>query len=401
MTSTNPTLDTRLQGLQVSVHTFRHPISTPVRTSFGVMHDRPAVLVRVDDASGAHGWGEVWCNFPACGAEHRARLVDTVMAPLLAATPFASPRAAFERLTAATAVLALQTGEPGPIAQAIAGLDLALWDLVARRAGLPLWRVLGGASDTIGVYASGINPDAPHDMVTRQRAAGHRAFKLKVGFVAARDIENLHRVREAAGPYASVMVDANQAWDLTTAHDMIGQMAQFGLGWIEEPLRADRPWTEWQALRDRLSGLPTAPGSATTCLAAGENVAGEDAFDTLLAAGAVGVVQPDVAKWGGLSACLPVAQRIRAAGQRFCPHYLGGGIGLLHSAHLLAAVGGDGMLEIDANENPLRTLLAGRVGEVREGRVRLGEAPGIGVEPDLVELGARCGAAMGRQCLSD
>ena len=90
------------------------------------------------------------------------------------------------------------------------------------------------------------------------------------------------------------------------------------------------------------------------------------------------VVQPDAAKWGGISACLPVARRIIDTGQSHCPHYLGGGIGLLASAHLLAAVGGDGLLEIDANPNPLHTMLHGPLGMITEGRVTLGSEPGLG-----------------------
>ena len=67
---------------RVEAHVLRWPVKVPVRTSFGTMHDRPAVLVRVEDAEGAHGWGEAWCNFPSCGAEHRARLIESVLAPL-------------------------------------------------------------------------------------------------------------------------------------------------------------------------------------------------------------------------------------------------------------------------------------------------------------------------------
>jgi L-alanine-DL-glutamate epimerase-like enolase superfamily enzyme len=115
---------------------------------------------------------------------------------------------------------------------------------------------------------------------------------------------------------------------------------------------------------------------------------GDAAFAAALDEGVLDVVQPDLAKWGGLSACLPLARRIRAAGKRYCPHYLGGGIGLLASAHLLAAVGGDGMLEIDANPNPLRSLLCGPLEAVDAGRVSLPEAPGLGVEPDLAALAA-------------
>jgi D-galactarolactone cycloisomerase len=356
----------------------RHPVAVPVRTSFGVMHERPALFVRVRDADGTCGWGEVWCNFPACGAEHRARLIESVLAPLLTNRAFASPQAAYLHLSAATAVLALQAGEPGPIAQTIAGIDLALWDLTARRAGQPLWRWLGGRDDRISVYASGINPDRPEEMVERKRAQGYRAFKLKVGFGHERDLDNLARVRAAAGADATLMVDANQAWDLPQALAIAPALAPFDLAWVEEPLRADRPWSEWQALHEQFP----AP------LAAGENLQGEAAFEALIAAGAVTVVQPDVAKWGGHSGCIPVVRRAQAAGLRHCPHYLGAGIGLLHAAHLLAATGGSGMLEVDANDNPLRTRLCGSLARVIDGRARLGDAPGIGIEPDLADLDA-------------
>jgi L-alanine-DL-glutamate epimerase-like enolase superfamily enzyme len=373
---------TALRPVKLDAHVLRYPVATPVRTSFGVMHDRPALLVRAEDADGAHGWGEVWCNFPSCGAEHRARLVESVLAPLLCGATFASPRAAFDHLSASTAVLALQSGEPGPIAQAIAGIDLALWDVLARREGQPLWQLLGGASDRVAVYASGINPEAPEALVARKRAEGHRAFKLKVGFGAARDLANLGRVRDAAGPGAALMVDANQAWDLPAALDMARQLEPFGLRWIEEPLRADRPWSEWQALRE----------GGVTPLAAGENLAGEAAFEALLTSAAVKVVQPDVAKWGGISGCLPVIRRIHAEGLRHCPHYLGAGIGLLHSAHLLAATGGDGLLEVDANDNPLRSLLCAGLNRIEDGSARLGDLSGIGVEPNIDALREVCAA---------
>jgi L-alanine-DL-glutamate epimerase-like enolase superfamily enzyme len=356
----------RLRRIHAQV--YRHALDTPVRTSFGVMHARPALLVRVEDDSGAVGVGEIWCNFPACGAEHRARLVDTVLGPLLEAADVSDPRAAFDALTARTAVLALQSGEHGPLQQCIAGLDIALWDLAARRAGEPLWRFLGGTRSRVPVYASGLNPDHPEQLALRCRHQGHRAFKLKVGFGEARDLANLRAMRDALGQDAPLMTDANQAWDLVTARRMAAAMAPFRLGWLEEPLRADRPWSEWRALAT----------AAPMPLAAGENVAGDDGFAALREAGAVGVVQPDAAKWGGISGCLPVARATLAAGLRYCPHYLGGGIGLLASAHLLAAAGGDGLLEVDANPNPLRELTCGAVGNVRDGHVQLGEAPGLG-----------------------
>jgi L-alanine-DL-glutamate epimerase-like enolase superfamily enzyme len=111
---------------------YRYPLSTPVVTSFGRMLNRPAVFVRAEDEDGVVGWGEVWSNFPSTGAEHRARLVNEVLAPALIGRELDGPAQAFETLTQDTAVLALQCGEPGPFAQAIAGIDLALWDLHAR-----------------------------------------------------------------------------------------------------------------------------------------------------------------------------------------------------------------------------------------------------------------------------
>ncbi len=361
---------------RVEAFVLRFPVATPVRTSFGTMHDRPAVFVRVEDDEGAVGWGEIWANFPACGAEHRARLLETVVAPLLTSRAFEGPAQAFEWLTEKTAVLAIQSGEPGPMAAAIAGVDLALWDLCARRAGQPLWRYLGGTGDEVPVYASGINPEQPQEIVARRFDDGYRAFKLKIGFGAEVDLRNLRAVREQLGADIPLMVDANQAWSLPEAMAMARQLQDFGLGWLEEPLRADRPWAEWQTLAQ----------ACRVPLAAGENIAGGEAFQAAIESHVLGVLQPDVAKWGGISACWPVVQRARAAGLRYCPHYLGGGIGLLASAHMLAAEGGGGLLEVDANPNPLRTLLAPVFSRPHDGRCKLGEAPGLGVTPDLVQL---------------
>jgi D-galactarolactone cycloisomerase len=361
---------------KVEAFVFRYPVAVPVRTSFGIMHDRPAVFVRVEDADGATGWGEAWCNFPAIGAEHRARLVNELIAPLVLAREFASPRDAFDEITEKTAVLAIQSGESGPLAQAIAGVDIALWDLAARRAGKPLWRLLGGSDPRVAVYASGINPDRPERTIGAMRARGHRAFKLKVGFGDELDERNLRAIREEFGREVVLSVDANQAWDLESAIRQAKRFEAFDLSWIEEPLRADRPWKEWTDLR-RAANVP---------LAAGENLAGLSTFSDALAQGVLSVVQPDVAKWGGVSGCIALARMIKGAGATYCPHYLGGGIGLLASAHLLAAAGGSGMLEVDVNENPLRDELCGPLHDVREGHASLSDAPGLGPAPDVGKL---------------
>ena len=121
-------------------------------------------------------------------------------------------------------------------------------------------------------------------------------------------------------------------------------------------------------------------------LAAGENIASRAGFVQALGDDVLRVVQPDIAKWGGLSVCSEIARDILDSGKVFCPHFLGGGIGLLASAHLLAGVGGDGLLEVDCNDNPLRDLFCGPVNTICDGKVKLSDAPGLGIEPDLSSI---------------
>jgi L-alanine-DL-glutamate epimerase-like enolase superfamily enzyme len=172
-----------------------------------------------------------------------------------------------------------------------------------------------------------------------------------------------------------LMVDANQAWSLDDALAMATKLTAFDLDWLEEPLRADAPLAEWQQLQRHCP----AP------LAAGENLRGEAVFAAAVDDGVLGVIQPDIGKWGGFSGCLPAMRRALAAGRRFCPHWLGGGIGLVASGHLLAVAGGDGRLEMDANPNPLRTLITA-FPEVTDGVARLPDGPGLGTAPRLDEL---------------
>ncbi len=367
-----------LRLVRVTTHVLAAPAPEPVRTSFGVMYERPAVLVELEDEDGVIGWGEAWCNFPIGGASHRANLIRRILAPMVEGEKFRHPSDLFFLLTDRVRVLAIQTGEEGPFAQSIAALDQAAWDLVARRMGKPLWRVLGGASDRVPVYASGINPTHPEETVERAREHGFSAFKLKIGFDERQDIRNLVALRKLIGMDAHLMVDANQAWSLDLARDRVRAMEEFYLDWLEEPLVADSPKASWQALAS----------DCTIPLAAGENIRGFVSFRKVTETGVVRVLQPDLAKWGGFSGCLPVARAVLREGLRFCPHYLGGGVGLLASAQLLAAAGGDGLLEVDVNDNPLRTDIFGEALIARDGQFSLPSAPGIGMTPEPSALRA-------------
>jgi L-alanine-DL-glutamate epimerase-like enolase superfamily enzyme len=357
---------------RIETFLFRALIRTPVKTAFGEMKDRPALLLRVEDEDGAFGWGEVWCNFPAFGAEHRARLIESVLAPYILQRSFKGQ--VFDELTKITHPLALQTGEIGPFSQVISGLDIALWDLAARRAGVPLYALLGGRKNkAIPLYASGINPDGALDTVERCRKDEFSAFKLKVGFDSDRDFKNIKAIVSGLWPGEVFMIDANQAWDLETAQSMISKISNFPIAWLEEPLAADRPSEEWAELA-RFSLLP---------LSAGENICDRETFQEIITSGSIAVIQPDVCKWGGLTGCRWVASKALNAGRRYCPHFLGGGIGLIVSAHLLAATGGDGLLEVDINPNPLREGLAQPFPKVSKGMLTLSDGPGLGVEPNM------------------
>lgn len=364
----------RLERIEARV--YRAPINAPVRTSFGTMRDRPAVLVRVVDSEGAEGWGEVWCNFPSVGAEHRARLLRDVVAPVALEESFEAPVDLFDSLQKRFHVLALQTGEHGPLAQVLAGLDIAVWDLAARKEKVPVHVLLGSeVKPSVPAYASGLNPNRPEDLAAARQAEGHRAFKLKVGFGEELDIANLKRLRQMLGDEARLMVDANQGWNLATAMRMGARLATFRLEWLEEPLPVDRPAKEWQRLAKE-SPIP---------LAGGENMRDDD-FSAALEARHLGVLQPDLGKWGGFSRCVAIGREALERGMRFCPHWLGGGVGLLASAHLLAAVGGDGMVEVDANPNPLRDDMLHQPLRIEEGRLMLPSGPGLGAVPDLAAI---------------
>jgi L-alanine-DL-glutamate epimerase-like enolase superfamily enzyme len=289
----------------------------------------------------------------------------------------------FDALTERFHVLGIQAGEPGTVAQTIAGVDIALWDVEARQAGLPLFahliQAFGDdiykAMPVMPCYASGLGPESAEQQAMRARDEGHHAFKLKVGFGDEEDPANLAAMRRALGNDAIIMLDANQRWTVDEAASKAEILARHVPYWLEEPLPADRPADEWRDLAARCS-IP---------LAGGENLRGPD-LEAAAGDGSLRFIQPDIAKWGGFSAGYPMAKAILGSGKTYCPHYLGGGTGLVASAHLLAAAGGPGLLEVDYNPNPLRALMADPLPEISEGRCHLTSRPGLGVEPLLGDL---------------
>ena len=359
----------------MDIYVFRAAVSVPVVTSFASMDSRACALLRIEDTDGAYGWGEIWGNFPSITTEHRARLAGWLLPSLIIGKTVDHPATFFETATAALKVVEVQSDESGPVGGVIAGLDQALWDLAARRAGVPLRQLFrAGAPDRVPAYASGLNPGNGVEQAAAAREAGFRAYKLKIGFGNDIDHTNIRRIKDGMGDGEVLYTDANMRWSLEEALAEAETLGEFGLGWLEEPIRADQPAEAWRALKPKMP-MP---------LAGGENLRGDASFTESLEW--LDFVQPDVGKLGGVSGCLDIAEKALAAGRTYCPHWLSGGIGLLHSANLLAAAGGAGVLEMDINENPLRDAVIRDHLPLADGAAGLPQGPGIGVDVDTDDM---------------
>src|SRR5579872_5922372 len=154
-------------------------------------------------------------------------------------------------------------GRGGPTVLAISAFDIALWDLKARRAGLPLWRLLGGFDARVPCYAGGIDLDLPLDQLLRQTdgnlAKGFRAIKMKVGRKRlAEDVARVRAMRAHLGEGFPLMADANMKWGVDEAIRAARAFAPYDLTWLEEPTIPDDPAGHARIVRE--GGLPIAAG---------------------------------------------------------------------------------------------------------------------------------------------
>jgi L-alanine-DL-glutamate epimerase-like enolase superfamily enzyme len=241
-------------------------------------------------------------------------------------------------------------GGGGVSTTAIAAIDIALWDLVAKEVGKPLVALLGPCRERVLAYASGINLNKPIDELVDQvrgwQANGFKAFKIKVGKPdIAEDVERLTRVREIAGRLP-VMVDANQGWDIGHATRAIDACAPLDPHWVEEPLLCDD--VEGHA---RLRGLVRAP------IAIGENVYTIQQFNHFLSRGACDFVQADVVRVGGITPYLDIAALARAWNVPLAPHFMmelsGQVLCALPNAHILESIDGGSLTDLRALQEPI------------------------------------------------
>ncbi len=343
--------------------------------SVATMTQRQGLVLRVASADGAFGWGEVWCNFPPRGMFHKRDLLEHVFAPAVLDRTFSSPSALFHHLERTFARYALHVGEPGPIAHCIAGIDLAVWDLCLRRAATSA-AAFFGIQHQARPYASSINAVAVPRVIPAYAAAGYREFKVKVGFDPATDATTVAAARDILNrdcPDGRLLIDANQAWSLDDALRRIAALAPHDLTFVEEPIASNSPVADWQHLA----------AAVGTPLAGGENLYGAAAFTALMAPTALTYIQPDVAKWGGLTGGLALIEALGDNAHRLWPHCMGTGISQVASLVLAAHASPDSCAEMDVNPNPLRTDLLGIDLSLAAGAaIDLPAVPGLVPEPD-------------------
>ena len=271
----------------------------------------------------------------------------------------------------------IHTGEFGPFTHCLAGIDTALADLVSKQADLPLSDFLTSAPlAQVPVYASTPNTSDLEASVHQIIADGHQGLKLKIGNGIGPDTQLFSDFARLSEGKLDVCVDANQNWTVHEAITALDTLTDQRLAFVEEPLRADAPMHDWAMLADAVSPP----------LAGGENITSQQMFSNFMQDGKLGVIQPDVAKWGGVSGAIGVAGIAKEQGVTCAMHYMGTGLGLAASLHCLAAMNGKGPMELDANPNPLRTELGDINLTITDGHVAVPKGPGIGFVPDPAAL---------------
>jgi D-galactarolactone cycloisomerase len=274
--------------------------------------------------------------------------------------------------------------------------EVAVWDLVGRALGQPLWRLLGGRSESLLAYASTGELVEPEERARRVSAACDRGIKaVKVRFHHGdwrRNVEVVEAVRDAIGSDIEIMVDANQGWrmpgdraspwDVATAAQCARSLERLGVYWLEEPLPTGD-----------IEGYAALRSLTSLRLAAGEMVRHPSELRELVARGGVDVIQPDCVLTGGIGGCRRFAALAELHGRTFSPHTWTNGFGLLANLHLAMAVSTCPYVEVPFDPpawTPERRdfLLPAPLEIDSDGTVAPPPGAGLGVEPDLDALEA-------------
>ncbi len=337
------------------------PLSRPWGADVTTIH---VIGVHVTDTTGAVGTGLSWT--PTIGAHAVRALIEHDIADFVLHGPV-DPGVVWPRLWRHLH----EAGSGGITTIAMSGLDLALWDLGARRSGASLVDHLGRRRDSVAVYGSGVNLHYPlEDLLAQTQrwlAAGVRAIKVKVGKPdLAEDLERVAAVRAAVGPDVDLMIDANQRWDLDRATAAMDALAAYAPAWIEEPL-----------LADDLAGHAELRRRISTPVAIGENLHTVHRFAEAIDLGSCDVVQPNVVRVGGITPFLRIAALAEDRGVTLHPHLLpeiSGQLALVLPQEVLVED-----VE-DASFAALGLLTAPSPVMITNGRLTATGAPGLGLE---------------------
>lgn len=339
----------------IAVRPLELPLARPVRTAVGTMASTPVVLIDIHAQDGLTGRSYLRTYTPVALRALAALVED--LAPLIEGNP-ADPATTLRHEFALL-------GTRGLTGAALAGIDMALWDLDAQRAGVSLARHLGGEVATIPAYQSLLSTDPAGAAAEAAQAVagGFGAVKVKAGHGDLDgDVELVGAVRAAIGPSAELMVDYNQSLAVEEAIRRGRALQAQHLTWIEEPTRAHD-----------LAGHVRISAALATPLNVGENLEGPDELQAAIAAGAAKRLTFDAMRIGGVTGWMQAAEHAARAGLPVSSHAFPE-----YSVHLLAATPTSQWLERLDHVAPI--LL--RPVEVRDGHALVPEGPGAGLEWD-------------------
>ncbi len=321
-------------------------------------------------------------NRQAAGA---ARLVADVLKPLLVGEDPRDNERLWDKMFALNHEVgwaAAGWGRP-QMMTAIAGVDIALWDIKGKAANMPVYQLLGGTRKTIPCYVTGgyyQDGKTTGDLVQECETyvdMGYNAIKLKIGHVGvAEDVARVKAVRDSVGNGVDLMLDVNEGYDVATAIRAAQLLEPLGIRWLEEPVH-------WY---DRVEGLGQVAAATSIPIASGENCAHRwDARD-LITRGGVKVMQFDCTRAAGITECLKVAGMCAMQNVRLAPHH----DPQVHG-HLVAGLPVGEIVETfpSADRDPIWEELFTVRPEIRNGEMTLLDRPGWGVELDENTLHAR------------
>jgi L-alanine-DL-glutamate epimerase-like enolase superfamily enzyme len=342
---------------------YRIPLPTVLTDSMhGEMRAFELNTVRIRDADGAEGVGYTFT------VGRNGAAIDTILARELPQIMDGEEADEIERLWHKAWWALHYGGRGGPTVLALSAFDMALWDLKAKRAHLPLWKALGGFDAKVPCYAGGIDLDLPLDKLLRQTddnlAKGFRAIKMKVGRANLfEDVERVKAMREHLGAGFPLMADANMKWSVDGAIRAARALQPFDLTWLEEPTIPDDPAGHARIVRE--GGLP---------IAAGENLRTLWEFKLYVAGGGVTYPEPDVTNCGGVTPFMKIAHLAEAFNLPVTSH---GAHDV--TVHLLAACPNRSYLE--AHGFGLERYIAEPL-EIQDGFALAPDRPGHGIAFD-------------------